>query len=616
MTGLKVPKGPTENLLWRAKLLSAAESDDGLQRDMYTAASLSILFWVNTFVFTHRKFTIGPDGKPRQCKTASDSHIPFVTWAVQDEHILLLEDAINQGYEVLTDKSRDMGATWDHIAAFHHQWMFHPDRSLLELSRKEDCVDQLDKAGEGASDPGTLLGKHDYINLFLPEWMKPAYTRKRMHLVNLVNRSRIDGESTNATAGSSDRRTAILLDEMAKMKEGAAIKRSTRDVTACRLANSTPNGAGTEFSKWRLSGQVKVMVLPWWEHPEKGVGRHAVQDKTTGQWKITAPWYNHEAEIRTPREMAIEIDMDHIGSGETFFENYNLEVHKTLFACPPRSRWKIDFQDDIAEKAISKLIRVRDRKTIVRRREAEGPLQIWYSLLRGRLDQTRNYVIGCDISRGQGASNSVASIYCAETSEKVGEWADANTPPYEFARIAVALCLWVGGARNNGLPLLIWEQQGPGWDFGRQVVKVYNYPIFYSDKQVGTTTDKKSKKYGWHSTRDKKAEALGILRRAYAHGGFINHSELALEEAKTYVYYDGGGLGPASLSEENEQARKTHGDRVIADMLCLVGSQDVPVQKLRNPDKPLRSIGGRKRKWMERRKGRRSKRRFDFREDY
>jgi hypothetical protein len=69
-----------------------------------------------------------------------------------------------------------------------------------------------------------------------------------MHLVNLTNRTRIDGESSNATAGSSDRRTSIFLDEMAKMKEAEAIKRSTKDVTACRLVCSTPNGAGTAYS--------------------------------------------------------------------------------------------------------------------------------------------------------------------------------------------------------------------------------------------------------------------------------------------------------------------------------------------------------------------------------
>lgn len=586
-----------------------------MQRDLYTASSLSLLFWINAFAFTYRKFFVDETGKVRQSNSPAESHLPFITWEIQDQHLIRLEQAINEGFELLTDKSRDMGATWDHIATFHHQWLFRADRSFLELSRKEDCVDQLGKGGEASSDPGTLLGKHDYINIFLPDWMKPAYTRKFMHLINLQSRSRIDGESTNATAGSSDRRNAILLDEMAKMKEGEAIKRSTKDVTACRLVNSTPNGAGTAFSKWRMSGQVEVFVLPWWEHPEKGTDRYVEQDKLTKKWSIRSPWYNQQAKERSPREMAIEIDMDHIGSGATFFEGHNLEVHKTLFAEEPRGRWIIDFKDDLAEKDVAKCIVTRRCGAIAARRDAIGPLRVWSSLTKGRPDQMRNYVIGWDISRGQGASNSVGSVYCVETREKIAEWVDANTPPYELARIGVALALWVGGARNNGLPLLIWEQQGPGWDFGRQVVKVYNYPIFYADKPSGTVSYKKTKKYGWHVTRDKKIEALGILRRAYAHGGFINHSEMAIEEAKTYIYYDGGGVGPASLMEENQAARKTHGDRVIGDMLCLVGAGEVPAQQPRKPEKPARSLGWRKEKWLKRRKEYVNRRHFDFRED-
>jgi hypothetical protein len=36
------------------------------------------------------------------------------------------------------------------------------------------------------------------------------------------------------------------------------------------------------------------------------------------------------------------------------------------------------------------------------------------------------------------------SIKCKETGEKVGEWADAKFPPYEFAPIVAALAIWVG----------------------------------------------------------------------------------------------------------------------------------------------------------------------------
>ena len=88
---------------------------------------------------------------------------------------------------------------------------------------------------------------------------------------------------------------------------------------------------------------------------------------------------------------------------------------------------------------------------------------------------------------------------------------------------------------------------------------------------------------------------MGLLRRAYAQGGVINHCDEALTEALSYVYYDDGGLGPAEFVKESESARMTHGDRVIADALMLLGVEDAPVTHQGDPMPPGRSIGFRRR---------------------
>jgi len=595
--------------------LQAAETDTELQQVLYTACSQSILYWINTFMFTYRLFLTGSNGVTRQC-TSEEAHTPFVTWDIQNKHILRIEQAITKGFELLTDKSRDMGATWDHIATIHHQWLFRSDRSFLEISRKEDCVDTIGKTGEVSSDPGTLFGKHDYINRWLPKWMLPPYDRKRLHLINLLNQSRIDGESSNAAAGSSDRRTAIMLDEMALMAEGEGIKRSTRDVTACRLPNSTPAGPGTAYSKWRQSGQIEVFVLPWWEHPEKGFKRYVMQKDVVNEWLIRSPWYHVEEKKRTPKEMAINIDMDHIGSGETFFEAYNIERHRHLYARPSLSRWTVDFRPEVTTGAIPRILAKSQRSFVQAQLNTKGPWHIWCKLVNGRLDQSKNYIFGIDISKGQGASNSIITIMCVETREIVAEFVDANTPPYELARIACAAALWVGGARRNGRVFMIWEANGPGWDFGRQVVHIYKYPFYFVDHSTGVVTEKKGKKYGWHSSREKKGEALGMLRRAFAHGGILTHDEQCLEEALSYIHYDGGGIGPAELMVESAEARKCHGDRVIGHMLCLYAVGEVPKAKLEKPKAPHRSMAYRREQVMKKlrqeKRNRRLKKSFNF----
>jgi hypothetical protein len=611
ITGLVVPKDPDKNLAWRADLLTAADADRELQVDLFTACSQSELFFINAFCFTLRIFEPGADGRPQQ---AENTHLPFVTWPIQDAHILRIAHGIDEGESLLTDKSRDMGATWDHLAVYVHRFLFREDESHLMISRKEDAVDVLDGPPKNypfgsLADPGTLFGKIDYILSRLPEWMLPRMVRKKMHLVNLDTRTRIDGESSNATAGSSDRRTSIFLDEMAKMKEAEAIKRSTKDVTACRLVCSTPNGPGTTYSKWRMSGQIDVMVLPWWEHPEKGRDRYAKQDEL-GRWQIRSPFYDLECETRSPKEVAIELDMDHVGSGDTFFEAAIIEQHKKLHGRKAKRHQHITFRPKTTDEKVHEAIRKMDIKAI-HYNGAAGPWRIWCDLTKGRPDQTRTYTIGIDISKGQGASNSTMSVTCNETREKIAEFADANTPPYELARLAVAAAIWCGG--RNRRPLVIWENNGdPGFDFGRQLVHIYHYPSIYFDRATGTVREKSGKRYGWRSNPEKKAAALGLLRRAYAHGRFLNHSLEALTECLTYISYDGGGIGPAELVEESESARKAHGDRVIADMLCLVGMKDNKLVR-EEYSGPERSIGYRLKQFRDAKKAKKgSAKRFNF----
>ncbi len=586
LTGISVPKDPIKNLQWRAKLLRAAEDDEALQLALYTASSQSVLFWINAFAFTFRIFEGQTDkenmGRIQQARNAD---VPFVTWPIQDQHILAVEDAIDNAHSMLTDKSRDMGASWNHVAVLHHQWLFRKNSLFLELSRVETDVD-------GADNPRALFVKHDYINKWLPAWMLPPMHRTSMHIVNLSNGSRIDGESSNKAAGSGDRRKAVLLDEMAKMENGRRIKAALRDVSPCLLPNSTPWGPGTAYTEWFHSGQIKVFALPWWEHPEKGVGRYSVQDPVTGKWKIHSPWYDQQCEIRSPQEVAQEIDRNHIGSGTTFFESQVIDEHKALFGRPALQSRTIDFRKTVATDAVSTIIQRRQLDALQVRKK--GPWRLWTNLIGNRPDQSKNYIFGIDISKGHGASNSVVSVICAETREVVAEFADANTPPHDLARIVVAAAIWFGGASHGGRPFLIWEANGPGLDFGNIVMRTYQYPYFFFDREINTTERKRGRRGGWFTTNDKKEVMLGGLRRAYASGGIVHHSEESLDEATQYIYYEGGGLGPAALMEESDQARKTHGDRVIGTGLAVLALDEVPAGKRSVQEPPARSFAYRR----------------------
>jgi hypothetical protein len=245
-TGLKIPKWPQENIEWRAKLLKKAENDIILQRDLMADCKSSQLFWINTFAWTFHQFDEDPlTGQRFESK---HPHMPFITWEIQDRLHNEFEVCLKKPEDILIDKSRKMGASWCCVNFLHWLWLFDPNSQLLEMSRTREYVDQ----------PGNmkaLFQKHDYVNEWLPDWMRPEEcmqgerNRTKMHMKNICNGSTIDGESTTEHAARGDRRKVGLLDEFASVEYGDGMLTATRDACLMRIINSTVRGAGTAYSK-------------------------------------------------------------------------------------------------------------------------------------------------------------------------------------------------------------------------------------------------------------------------------------------------------------------------------------------------------------------------------
>ena len=584
-TGLKVPKDPDKNVAYRVGLLKKAENDPIMQRDLLAACRESFLFWVNCFAFTYHQFETDPI-TGRQVP-AIQTHWPFVTWPIQDMGFELMQDAFENGKDLLTEKSRDMGASWMHLSFIHWLWLTRKGLEAREMSRTEAYVD---------SNAKSLFWKHDYLNRWLPDWMRPPGVLKRgtanrtkMFIFNELNGSAIAGESTTEFAMSGDRCGILLLDEFAKVENGEAIRTATADVTPCRLVNSTPYGAGTEYSRWKKSGQIRVFSLMYWNHPQKGRGRYVTQEPVTKKYSIHSPWFDGQAERRTKKEIAQEILAQDLESGSTFFSIDEIEKHIALFAREPRILMNVDFKEGVANDQVQKFIQRKDIGSVTFKKAKTGKLRVWSHLFMDRPDQSQTYIFGIDTSKGQGASDSVVSIKCKQTKEKIAEWTCRNTPPYEFARIVVALAIWCGGAKPVGLPFLKWENNGPGWDLGRLLVETFHYPHYFLDETRGQATKKKKKKYGWPSTREAKQDLLSRYNEALVRGEIINHSARGLEQAKYYVHYPGGGIGPAELSDKKAADMLLHGDIVIADALT-VNDDEVPKAKNNQRETPFRSF--------------------------
>ena len=594
-TGLKVPMRKEANLVYREKLLRAAERDPVLQRDLLAAATLDGLWWINSLCWTYHQFETDPEtGRQYPSK---ETHQPWISWECQDEVWEALEAAFQNGEDILISKSRDMGASWLCAMFCHHKWLFRPNTEIRMMSMKEDLVDSATSR--------SLFWKNDYLNTWLPEWMRPpdilergTKNRTKCRMYNELNQSTISGESTNKHAMTADRCKLMLLDEFSKCDDGEMIRTATADVTPCRIVNSTPTGAGTEYSRWKNSGQIKVVSLMFWQHPQKGAGRYVIKDSVTGYFRITSPWLERQLERRTQKEVAQECYAEDLEAGDTFFDLGEIEKHAALYGREPTARYNIALKEKTSDDDIPDILRRRDQRFYSLRKAAQGKLEVWVELIDGRPDQGKTYCFGIDTSTGRGASESVVSIKCKQTGELIAKWRCRNTPPHEFARVIMALALWCGGANPQRLPFLKWEKNGPGLDLGKLIVKVFKYPFYYKNEQVGTVGEKKTDKYGWHSSRDGKLALLQAYERGLHTGKIVNHDKRGLEQAKFYIFYPGGGVGPAELQDKNQAEILLHGDIVIADALT---TDDAEVEKPKSvtPAAPKRSWGGRFEAWKQ-----------------
>lgn len=303
----KYPRDLLENKRYRAKIKLRCDQSNSKKRAearafYYQKCKEDILFFFNVFLWTYDPRLDGV-----KC------HLPFITYEFQDEYLLGLEEAYKNGKDHLTEKSRDMGASWMVLGWMFWHWLFDPSFQGLVGSRKEDLVDngQLD----------SLFGKFDYMVDRLPKWMagEEYYENKKsfrshMKLVNPRNKNALLGESANRDFSRQGRYSAILLDEFAFWEHGSNVWKATGDSTKSRIVVSTSDGMGNKFYelvKGIQKGELKIKKarLHWKLHPLKDDA-----------------WYQEEKSRRTPVEIAQEIDISYENSVKgRVYDNFTRE---------------------------------------------------------------------------------------------------------------------------------------------------------------------------------------------------------------------------------------------------------------------------------------------------
>jgi hypothetical protein len=421
-----------------------------------------------------------------------------------------------------------------------------------------------------------LLTKIDWYIQQLPLWLQPKWEHfvSSMTIRNYDNGSLISGEATVENLGTGGRRTAIFLDEVSKMAGADSIFTSTRDVTDCRIFNSTPNGRfgiGEPFYKKCRNPDTKKIFMHWSDHPDKRKGMYYLDSDNKPQqfeagwdWKkeydfdlLTfsgrkprSPWYDLQCqrEDHNYRKIAQELDINFVGSGMSFIAAENISRWITKHAEPP-VQWGMLLVDADDLSATWQGIA-----------QEAAPFKLWVELIDNRPPAGR-YVIGADISAGTGGEHSSNSslIVIDETNRRqVGRFISKRIKPVEFGRFAAAVATWFHDA------LIVPESNGPGKSFIEAAVEA-GYWNIYRRKVEFLAFDKETEKLGLPN-QDRGTAILESLVDGIESGKVVITDEAIFRELGQYEWHTDGRIIHSGSRERGEDGDRgvAHGDMAIA----------------------------------------------------
>lgn len=572
---IEIPGDPIDNLSYRAGLLTQAGIDPEFRHTLIQMcaepSSDAMLFWINSFADTYLLQEVREDGSEYNVTDKTNAR-PFVTWPYQNDIFAEIFDGITSGRDLAVLKTRKMGLSWMILTAFHWFWQFRPGSHFMEVSRKEDLVDN-------PGDPDSLFWKHDFLIRRQPRWLVPKFRRTDLKLENRTLDCTIIGQSTTGDVGHGGRKTAVLFDEIARMREAKMAWEGASQMTSCRIGNSTPHGPGF-FCDIVMSGKVRVLKAPFYDHPIFGRGRRIANEG--GKWKITSPWRDAAvAKAVSKREIAENIDMDFMGAGFVFFDLDQIDRHEAQHCDDPIYLGHIRYAGDEIQREAALRKRFRSPGGLGLYLDPDSPDQpwsLWCELMEDdgglwRPDQTKTYIFGIDPSYGIQAANSTIVVKCLDTGEQVGEYASATVDPIEFGKQIIEAGYWWGGVRR--VAFVVPEANGGAGQNVVNTLRKYAYPWMYSMRDRTKRGVKNTPTLGWHSNDVRKQDVLGQWRGALARNEFTPRSKLLMREARSYIWYEtssgGNSVGPAFLEQESAAAEKTHGDRVIGAALAHYG---------------------------------------------
>lgn len=232
---------------------------------------------------------------PRNIEQGLPAVVPFLLFTKQREWVDWLVERWRTQQDGVTEKSRDVGASWLAVSlgatlAIHHQGFVAGFGS-----RKEALVDN-------SSDPDALFWKARRFIALLPREFRGGYEPKscsaHMRLLFPDTGSVLKGEAGD-NIGRGGRSSIYFTDEDAFIPRGKIVDAALSQNTNCRQRVSSVNGMQNPFAEQRHAGKVPVFTMHWRDDPRKDDA-----------------WYQKQVERLDPLIVAQEIDLSYTASIE------------------------------------------------------------------------------------------------------------------------------------------------------------------------------------------------------------------------------------------------------------------------------------------------------------
>jgi hypothetical protein len=517
------PREFQSNLEYRSRLLDACEVDMELRAYVIKMCKIDILFWLDIFAWTK---------DPRQ----ANDILPFICYDYQRTTIKDIERHIDEGKDLLIEKSRDMGVSWMILYVYMHKWLFEPGSDFRVGSRKEDFVDKI-------NDIDTLIEKVRFNINRMPQWLLPKGFNPNEHLaymriINPENGNAIIGESANAYFASGGRRKSILIDEFPKWDDAIADAAwtATADASPCRIVASTPVGSGNKFADLALGTHERIdkITLHWTLHPDKSKNAYYIEDgrqipvhdsiTAFNMWKsgvrVRSPWYDAECERRSEQDIAQELDIDYLKSGSPFFNIQAINGQKV---------WEhIERKGPFDAIPFGRFIKVHlvniDNKIEVRESK-EGWLRIFELPSSGR-----QYVVSADTSEGLAKHDEAFGVIRDKWTRNVVACSNGHYAPDDWAVKLFYMAKFFNDADN------VPENNNHGYSVCSDLKQMDTRLYYTKDKDGNSTT-----RAGFTTDARTRPLMLDQLEEEIRKNVFEMRDEVLISQAKTFVYNQKNG---------------------------------------------------------------------------